>query len=78
MVTRMSNPTAPLAEVVAAALKDAGLSDNAAATRSGIPRETLRRRLVTGDFKHGELWRIAEVLDTTPAALVAQAEKRAA
>jgi lambda repressor-like predicted transcriptional regulator len=74
----MSNPLTPLARVVAAALDDKGISVNGASIQSGIPRETLRRRLVTGDFKHGELWRIAEVLDTTPASLVAQAEKRAA
>lgn len=75
---QLSSPTTPLGEVVATALDDAGLSENAAAKQSGIPRETLRRRLVTGNFTHGELWSIAEVLGTTPAALVAKAERRVA
>jgi lambda repressor-like predicted transcriptional regulator len=74
----MSNPLHPLAEVVGAALGAAGISQNAASIQSGIPRETLRRRLVTGDFKYGELCRIAEVLNTTPGALATEAQERAA
>ena len=74
----MSNPLTPLAQVVRIALNDADLSENTASIRSGIPRQTLRRRLVTGDFKYGELQQIAGVLNTTPAELMARAEKSAA
>ena len=74
----MSNPLTPLAQVVRIALNDADLSENTASIRSGIPRQTLRRRLVTGDFKYGELQQIAGVLNTTPAELMARAEGRAA
>lgn len=74
----MSNPLTPLAEVVRIALNDAGISENAASIQSGIPRQTLRRRLVTGDFTYGELWKVADLLKTTPAKLQATAEKRAA
>ena len=74
----MNNPLIHLGEVVTVALNHAGLSENTASKRSGIPRQTLRRRLITGDFKHGELWQIATLLDTTPADLMARAEKRAA
>ena len=74
----MSNPLTPLAQVVRIALNDADLSENTASIRSGIPRQTLRRRLVTGDFKYGELQQIAGILDTTPAELLARAERGAA
>jgi len=74
----MSNPLTPLAQVVRLALNDADLSENTASILSGIPRQTLRRRLVTGDFKYGELQQVATILDTTPAALVALAEQAAA
>jgi predicted transcriptional regulator len=74
----MSKPTERLGEVVRTALDAAGISENTASQRSGIPRETLRRRLVTGDFKFGELHRIAEVLSTTPADLVALTREDAA
>ena len=72
------NPLNDLAEVVRVALNDADLSENTASILSGIPRQTLRRRLVTGDFKYGELQLVAGILDTTPAALLTRAEKRAA
>jgi lambda repressor-like predicted transcriptional regulator len=74
----MNNPLTRLAEVVNVALNDAGLSENAASKRTGIPRSTLKSRLVTGNFRYGELWAIADVLQTTPSKLQAQAEKRAA
>jgi len=74
----MNNPLTPLARVVNVALNDAGLSENAASERTGIPRSTLKRRLITGDFTYGELWKVADVLKTTPAKLHALAEERAA
>ena len=75
----MDTPLNPLAEVVRAALNGAGISENAASIRSGIPRTTLRSRLVTGDFKYEtELWPIARLLNTTPSKLQTLAEKRAA
>ena len=75
----MDNPLTPLAQVVRVSLKAAGISENAASTRSGIPRTTLRSRLVTGDFKYeSELWPIARLLGTTPSELQAKAEGRAA
>lgn len=74
----MSNPLNSLAEVVRVALTDADLSENTASILSGIPRQTLRRRLVTGDFKYGELQQVAGILGTTPAELLARAEQRAA
>lgn len=73
----MSNPL-PLGEVVRAALADAGISENAASVQSAIPRETLRRRIITGDFRYGELQKVAVVLGTTAAELLARAEERAA
>jgi lambda repressor-like predicted transcriptional regulator len=73
----MSNPL-PLGEVVRVTLTSAGISENTASIQSGIPRQTLRRRLVTGDFKYGELQQVARVLNTTPAELLARAEGKAA
>lgn len=74
----MAKPLTPLADEVRAALTAAGLSENAAAQLSAIPRTTLKRRLVVGDFTYGELWSLADILKTTPAKIVARAEKRAA
>lgn len=74
----MNTPLIHLGEVVAVALNDAGLSENTASIRSGIARQTLRRRLVTGDFKYGELCKIADLLKTTPDALVIKARQAAA
>jgi len=74
----MNNPLTPLAQVVTVALNDAGLSENTTAKRTGIPRSTLRRRLMTGDFHYEtELWPVARLLSTTPSALVALAEDAA-
>jgi len=73
-----TNPLTPLALVVRLALNDADLSENTASIRSGIPRQTLRRRLVTGDFKYGELQQVADILGIKPSTLVALAEELAA
>lgn len=77
-VVHMDSPLTRLAAVVSVALNDAGLSENTASERAGIPRSTLKRRLVTGDFTYGELWKVADLLETTPAKLQAEAEGRAA
>lgn len=77
-LVHMNNPLKPLGEVVRVALNDAGLSENTASKRSGIPRQTLRRRLVTGDFKYGELCEVADILNTTPEDLLAKARRSAA
>jgi lambda repressor-like predicted transcriptional regulator len=74
----MNNPLNTLAEVVRVALNDAGYSENTASERTGIPRSTLKRRLKTGDFTYGEMWKVADLLNTTPAKLQSRAEKRAA
>ena len=76
-VAHMNNPLKPLAEVVRVALNEAGHSENIASELTGIPRSTLKRRLVTGDFTYGELWKIADLLNTTPAKLNARAERAA-
>lgn len=74
----MNNPLTRLAEVVTVALNDAAISENAASERTGIPRSTLKRRLVTGDFTLGELCKVADLLGTTHIELQARAEKSAA
>lgn len=48
-------------------------SEREAATRLGLTRSTLRRRLSHGDFRVNELAVIATRLDTTSAELVAKA-----
>jgi len=60
-----------VAEVVASALREAGVAQRDAAERTGIPMTTLRRRL-TGhsSFTMSELARIAALLDTTVTALL--------
>jgi hypothetical protein len=68
-------PLTRLARVVVDEMSQAGLSENAVAQRTAIPRSTLKRRLVSGDFTHAELWAVANLLDTTPADLMARAEQ---
>lgn len=74
----MNTPLTRLAEVVTADLNAAGISENSASERTGIARSTLKRRLTTGDFTYGELWKIADLLQTTPAKIQARAEQVAA
>lgn len=70
----MNTPTKALGEVVASALVEAGLTPNKAARRSGIPRSTLERRLVTGDFKYSELEQVASLLGVATSELTRRAE----
>jgi transcriptional regulator with XRE-family HTH domain len=75
----MSNPTTNrLGEVIAEAMHEAGISENQAALRSGISRQTLRRRLAGGNFTATELVAIASILDTRASRLYARAEETAA
>lgn len=66
------NTGAAVAEAVRAAIAARGTTQSAVAEATGIPRVTLVRRL-TGfsSFTVDELARIAKVLETTPAELVA-------
>lgn len=67
-----------IARAVSAAIKRAGLSENAVATRSGIPQTTLNRRLAgISPLTVIELAAIAEVLGVTVAALITPAEDAA-
>jgi hypothetical protein len=68
-------PLTRLARVVVDEMSQVGLSENAVSKSTAIPRSTLKRRLLTGDFTHGELWAVARLLDTTPADLMARAEQ---
>ena len=74
----MSTPTLRLGEVVAEAMHKAGISENQASLRTGISRQTLRRRLAAGNFTATELATIAAVLDTRASRLFALAEEKAA
>ena len=67
-----------IARAVSQAIKDAGLSENAVATRSGIPQSTLNRRLSgLTPLTVVELAAIAGVLDVSVARLIAPAEDAA-
>lgn len=65
-----------LAAIVDTALATAGISVKSASESAHIPRETLRRRLAgVTPFTIDELHALAAVLDTTPSALMRQAEQ---
>lgn len=53
-------------------------SSRQAATRTGIPRSTLDRLLVSGDFTMGQLELLERAFGVKPETLVARARKRAA
>lgn len=55
-----------ISELVTAAMSAAGLSVSDLATRSGIPRATLARKLASGSFRMGELGKVADVLGRRP------------
>lgn len=76
----MSNPHPlnTLGEVVAEALRQEGISENDASLRTGISRQTLRRRLRGGGFKDTELFAVARLLELPASELVARAEQVAA
>lgn len=64
-----------LAAVAAAALDEVGITERRAAELTGIPRPTLERRLVTGDFTISELAAVADVVGARMSALIARAEQ---
>jgi hypothetical protein len=59
-----------VAEAVKQAMADANQSELSLSEASGIPRVTLRRRLLAGNFTVSELSAIARVLGTTVADLI--------
>jgi hypothetical protein len=71
----MDDRLARLAAVAASALEEVGISEHRAAELTGIPRPTLERRLVTGDFTISELAAVADVVGATMSALLARAEQ---
>lgn len=71
-------PSDGLPTVIAAKQVAANLSQNALADLAGIPRPTFVRRMRRGDFTVIELHDVATALNTTAAALMADAEKSAA
>lgn len=77
MVVHMNTPTEALGGVVARALGIANLSEREAAHRTNIPRSTLKRKLVTGDFTVTELASIARVLKVNVSDLIQWAETAA-
>ena len=64
-------PPSTLAAVVTMALTEAGLSEDTAADLTSIRASKFH----TGDFTYGELWKIADLLHTTPARIQARAEQ---
>jgi DNA invertase Pin-like site-specific DNA recombinase len=74
----MSNPTPRIGEVIAEAMREAGISENEAALKTGISRQTLRRRLNAGGIKDTEIYPLAALLNTSASRLYALAEERAA
>ena len=81
----MNHSTAALAAVVRDALNVSGhLTPSGALTRAAadqlpqLSRATVSRHIATGDFTATELYSLATLLGTTPTALMAQAEERAA
>lgn len=75
----MDQPTTPnVGTVIDARREGVGLSRRELSTRTGIPNTTLDRRFRVGGFTIDELAAIADVLDTSVSALVAEAEGVAA
>lgn len=73
----MNTPTKTLGEVIRAEMIARGVSENTAAMTSGISRQTLRRRLASGDFTTTELLALADVIGCTASDLMARAEQAA-
>lgn len=72
-------PAAPLAAAIRHEMRAAGLSVLKVSEETGIPRVTLRRRLVTNrGFTVEEVGAIAELLGTSASSLIATAEALAA
>lgn len=67
--------TAALARVVKSHLKASGITQREASERTGIPQVTLTRRLGGhSPFAIDELYRLSQLVDRAPSALVAEAE----
>lgn len=65
--------TQSVAEAVTGRQREAGMPTATLAELSGIPRTTLQRRQINGDFTLLELISISPVLKTTPEALLVEA-----
>lgn len=76
MVTKSpSTVTAALGRIIDYTLRDKRISRSEVASKLGIGRETLRRRIEGAEgFTMAELEGVAALLGSTPAALVMQAE----
>lgn len=74
----MSNPVRHLGDVIRDEMEAQGVSENAAALGTGISRQTLHRRLVSGEFNTAELGRVARLLDLPASELMRRAEGVAA
>lgn len=73
-VDNRSEYSAAVARVVSEGMKAHGLSINALAEATLIPRVTLGRRLGGEDFKVGELAAIAPIIGMTVAGITSAAE----
>jgi transcriptional regulator with XRE-family HTH domain len=74
-----SETSREISATVATALKAAGITQRAAAARTGIPVSTLRRRLNgSSPFLVCELYELTELLGTSCSVIVARADARAA
>jgi hypothetical protein len=67
-----------LARVAREELDAISLSEREIERRTGIPRDTLNRRITAGELRSRDLLKIAALLDIPLSKLVARAEKRAA
>lgn len=76
---RMSHLTPELlAEVVGAELEATGLSAREIQRRTGLARDTLKRRIAAGSLDSRDLIKAANLLDVPLSKLVAKAEETAA
>lgn len=66
-----------LAQAFRAELDATGLSDREIEGRTGISRDTLKRRIAAGDLRSNDLLAIARLLDLPLSKLVLRAEERA-
>lgn len=63
-----------LGTVVSSEMAARGISENQASFDTGISRQTLRRRIASGEFTVRELHAVARILDTTAADLLQRTE----
>jgi transposase len=67
-----------LARVAREELDATSLSEREIQRRTGIPRDTLNRRITAGELRSGDLLAICRLLDIPLSKLARLAEKRAA